>query len=159
MKVPDNVKDALPILINHLNERLLRVLTRDSFSLATASESPITVEMFLVALFQSFPDEVGSFFHQREPLLKMADELHPKHLNSSEISLPEISSRPESIISLPVDNQLAFLLFQTAQAASSSCRGRADIADFIGVLSLDDETTLKLQRNRNLILKGYLGQL
>ena len=157
MRVPESIKDALPVLAYTLGDRLLKVLTQDAPKCASASSQPITVEIYLAALYRSFPDETASFFYQTEPLIKMAEELYPTDLKSAALWSLKNPVNPQSLLRLKIDDQLAGLLLQAAKFSSASGRGRADLADFFGVLSLDDETIVRLHRERNLILKGYIG--
>ncbi|SRR5712691_4251972 len=159
MKVPEAIKEYVPMLANTLGERLLRVLMQDAVKCALASKGPITVEIYLASLYRAFPDETASFFYQTEPLMKMAQELYPADLKSSTVWSLRNPPTPQSLLALQIEDQLAFLLLRAAQFSSASRRGRADLADFIGVLSLDDETIVRLHRQRNLILKGYFGLL
>ena len=159
MKIPESIRDAVPILANNLSEKLLMVLMDDAFACALTLKSPITLEIFLAVLYRSFPNQVAGFFFQSEGLEKMARELCPTNPEKARAPSPERYPTPRFIMTLKIEDRLAYMLLQAAQFASSSGRGRADISEFIGVLSLDDETLKRLHRERNLILKGYLGSL
>jgi hypothetical protein len=69
--------------LNGLNEKLLRTLIDGARKFALVAACPMTVEIYLAALFQSFPGEVGSFFSEKEALTQEAEvtsvlsRLHP----------------------------------------------------------------------------------
>jgi hypothetical protein len=159
MRIPKSIRDFIPVLARALNPRLHRVLFGDAFNSSVQAKVPVTLELFLSALYKSYPQEMSGFFYRPETLSTMAQEFFPPGVNISSAVTPQQSLQPDSVLFAKLDERLVFLLWEAAQLASSSGRGPADLADFIGAMSLDDETMDRLQKERNLVLKGYLGSL
>ena len=144
---------AIASLLSGLNEKLLRTLIEGARKFALVAACPMTVEIYLAALFQSFPDEVGSFFSEKEALAQMAEVLSSIDLSAHEIAPARNPGDPSKMLMLKVDEPLIRILRRAAQASGASGAGRAGITDFINALRLDEETMEHLQRTRNISLR------
>jgi len=143
-------------LLQSLSERLLAVLMGDARKFALSSNGPITIEIYLAALYRSFPDEVGAFFSSREPLAQMAEKLSSVDISPHEIEPTSRPGDPARVLNVKMHEGLVRLLSRAAKTPSDSGKGRADLVDLMGALSVDDETVARLQKERNLTPKGYL---
>jgi hypothetical protein len=149
---PDHISVRLPILVRGLSERL-RMALMSAFRLGLAAGRGLTVEVFLVSLYKSFPMEVAPFFYNAQPLERLAQELSLISLSAHEIA-PAISlGDPAKMLLSKIDEPLVKLLSQTAKRASDPGKEPADVAEFMTVLGHDAETLTVLQNERGLMFR------
>lgn len=145
---------AIAPLLSGLNEKLLRTLISGARKFALVAGRPMTVEIYLAALFQSFPEEVGAFFTHIQPLAEMAGALSSVDVSAHEIEPSRNPGDPSKMLMLKLDEPLIRILRRVAEASRASGADRAGISDFINALRLDNETVNQLQRTRNISLRG-----
>jgi hypothetical protein len=59
---------SILFLFSSLEERLVKVLFGDARKYALVAQTAITADIYLAALYQSFPCEVARYFRSPEPL-------------------------------------------------------------------------------------------
>ena len=151
---PDHISERLPILMRGLSERL-RMALMGAFRLGLVAGRGLTVEVFLVSLYKSFPSEVPPFFYNAQPLEKLAHELSLISLSAHEI-VPAISpGDPAKMLLSRIDEPLVKLLSQTARRASDPGKELADVTEFMTVLGHDAETLTVLQNERGLVFRPH----
>jgi hypothetical protein len=151
---PDYISGRLPITVRGLSERL-RIALMGAFRLGLVVGRGLTVEVFLVSLYKSFPNEVAPFFYNAQPLERLAQELSLISLSAHEIG-PAISpGDPPKMLLSKIDEPLVRLLSQTAKKASDPGKEPADITEFMTVLGHDAETLTILQNERGLIFRPH----
>lgn len=150
--IPDPSSAIAPFL-SGLNEKLLRTLISGARKFAFVAGCPMTVEIYLAALFQSFPEEVGAFFTHMQTLTEMAGALSSVDVSAYEIEPSRNPGDPSKMLMLKLDEPLIRILRRAAEASRASGAGRAGISDFMNAMRLDNETVNQLQRTRNLTLK------
>jgi hypothetical protein len=151
---PEHNSVRLPILARGLSERL-RMALMGAFRLGLVAGRGLTVEVFLVSLYKSFPTEVAPFFHDAQPLERLAQELSLISLSAHEIA-PAISpSDPAKMLLSRIDEPLVRLLSEAAKRASDPGKEPADVAEFMTVLGHDAETVTVLQNERGLMFRSH----
>jgi len=149
---PDYTSERLPILVRGLSERL-RMALMGAFRLGLVAGRGLTVEVFLLSLYKSFPTEVAPFFYDAQPLERLAQELSLISLSAHEIA-PAISpGDPAKMLLSRIDEPLVKLLSQTAKSASDPGKEPADVTEFMTVLGHDAETLTVLQNERGLMFR------
>ena len=143
--------ERVPIstLLKVLDRWLIDALWQFAFKFALSSNSIITVEIYLAALYSSSPAEVGRFFESAEPLTKMLHELRD---NEEESPASNILADQRGLTFVRFDKKLAQILWQTARISQAS-GNPAHLADVMNVMRLDDQITGALQKDRNLVLR------
>jgi hypothetical protein len=140
-----------------LDERLLKVFFQDSHKFALIAQTPITIDIYLTALYRSYPDEVAPYLRNPEPLAKLTEELRQVSVSAHEIAPMSNPGDPAKLLSVRIDERLIRLLRQAAKRISKTGRNRIELADFMRELSRDDELVEQLRTKRNLILLPVSG--
>ncbi len=154
---PDSNQQHILFLLQGLSQRLIRVLVEDSRKFALVAQSPITIELYLAALYQAFPDEVARYFQSSEPLAKLSEELRSIDLSPNEILPAANSGDLQKILNVKIEDALVKLLGQVAEAAQTRGKGRSDLPQLMEALYRDDELTNRLRNDRNLVLRATGG--
>jgi len=127
-----------------LDEQLLRILLQHSSKFARVAHSPITVELFLAALYASAPEEVSAYFEDVAPLRKLVKSL-------SEITIGTVEIAPaatNAILNQVVDSELIRILQKARQK-----HDRVTLSDFMEEITHDSAISDWLLEKRNLLIR------
>lgn len=148
------------ILGSALDRRLIRALRR-SFDLAKLyPSSPISLELFLCALFDLYPRKMLKLWKDKETfdllLARYAvgtpDESHPGQFRASTTSLWQ------GPVACDLDEALSRTLVDAVQFTIASGGKRAGIREFVGILSLDQKLIQKLSQDLGLFLRNGIRE-
>lgn len=148
----DDTQESLLFIFRSLDERLLRAFFRDSRKFALIAQTPITVDIYLTALYRSFPDEVAPYLRNPEPLAELAAEFRKVNVSADEIEPMSNRGDPAKMLNVRIDESLIRLLRKAAKRVYEAGRIRIELPDFMCSLFLDDEIREHLRSKRNLIL-------
>lgn len=148
----DDTQESLLFIFQSLDERLLRAFFEDSRKFALIVQTPITIEIYLTALYRSFPDEVALYLRNPEPLAKLVAEFRQINVSADEIEPMSSPGDPARMLNVKIDESLIRLLRMAAKRVSEAGRIRIELSDFMRSLLLDDEIREHLRSKRNLIL-------
>jgi hypothetical protein len=150
----NNLNNSALQLFQSLEERLLRALMHDSSKFARIAASQITVEIYLAALFQLYPNEISPHIENVEPL-----KLLVEHLGKIDIGIVEIGPAAQSkgaILNLRIDPQLIHCVEASRTIANSDGRSRIELADFMRAIASDSAIRGQLREKRHLIIRPHL---
>jgi hypothetical protein len=139
-------------LLKSLEDRLVWILVNDSRQFALAAQSPITAEIYLAALYRSFPDEISLYFRDPAPLAKLVKGLETIDVSSIEIAPAQSPGKPAQILNVKIDDALLRILREAGRLSAGAGRVRIGLADVMHALTKDVETTQHLSSARNLLV-------
>ncbi len=122
MTPPDRFA-ILALLRNSLSPGLITALS-DSFKLSLIARSNITVELFLVSLYKSSPQELAAFFVDPQPLENRLQQLSSIDVASVEIASPQTPGSGTRGYNSTLDQSLVDLLSQAASDADRRLQDR-----------------------------------
>ncbi len=146
--------NLVPFLLGGLNQQLLAVLF-GGFRFTLVAGSGMTVQVFLASLYRSFPAEVAPFLSEIEPLQKLVEQLSSIDISAHEITPAANPGDPAKMLMSKIDERLVDILSQTVKAATENGTSRADVGDFMRVLSNDLVSVAELRNGLGLTFKSH----
>ena len=144
-------QELILFLFRSLEERLVKVFFGDARKYALVAQTAITADIYLAALYQSFPGEVARYFRSSEPLANLAGELSRVDKGVMEIEPMRSPRDPARMLNVKIDGLLLRALYQAARLVPRPGKSHIELADFMHSLTLDEEIMNDLREKRNLI--------